>query len=97
LISAYTLAAAVFFTSPLAGLLPRLGLIRASRDNAAEALRSGGVVLVFPGGDYDVYRPTAVRDVIDFNGRTRYVRTAIETGVPIVPVVFIGGQEPNCF
>ncbi len=26
-------------------------------------------------------------------GRTGYVRTAIEAGVPIVPVVSIGGQE----
>jgi 1-acyl-sn-glycerol-3-phosphate acyltransferase len=55
------------------------------------------VVLVFPGGDYDSYRPTFTENVIDFNGRTGYVRTAIETGVPIVPMVSIGGQETQLF
>jgi 1-acyl-sn-glycerol-3-phosphate acyltransferase len=36
-------------------------------------------------------------NVIDFNGRTGYVRTAIEAGVPIVPSVSIGGQESQLF
>ena len=62
-----------------------------------EALRSGAAVLVYPGGDYDAYRPTLSQNVIDFNGRTGYVRIAIETGVPIVPVVSIGAQETQLF
>jgi hypothetical protein len=37
---------------------------------AAKALRTGAVVLTFPGGDYDAYRPTLRANVIDFNGRT---------------------------
>jgi 1-acyl-sn-glycerol-3-phosphate acyltransferase len=93
----YTLAHYGVFLGPMAGRLHRLGVIHASRENAARALRSGAVVLVFPGGDYDSYRPTATENVIDFNGRTGYVRTAIETGVPIVPVVSIGGQETQLF
>ena len=56
-------------------------------------LRSGGVTIVFPGGDYDVFRPSSERNKIDFDGRTGYVRTALEAGVPIVPIVSIGGQE----
>ena len=74
-----------------------LGVIEASRENAGKALRSGAVVLVFPGGDYDSYRPTFTENVIDFGGRTGYVRTAIEAGVPIVPMVSIGGQETQLF
>jgi 1-acyl-sn-glycerol-3-phosphate acyltransferase len=50
-------------------------------------------VLAFPGGVYDAYRPTLTENVIDFKGRTGYVRTAIEAGVPLVPSVSIGGQE----
>ncbi len=53
-------------------------VIHASRENAAEALESGAVVLVFPGGDHDSYRPTSAENVIDFNGRTGYVRTAVD-------------------
>jgi 1-acyl-sn-glycerol-3-phosphate acyltransferase len=52
---------------------------------------------VFPGGDYDSYRPTSGANTVDFDGRTGYVRTAIEAGVPIVPLVSIGGQETQLF
>lgn len=54
-------------------------------------------MLVFPGGDYDVYRPTRQENVIAFGGRTGYVTTAIEAGVPIVPVVSVGGQENQLY
>ena len=93
----YTLAHYGIFMGPLDGWLRRLGVIEASRENAATALHSGAVVLVFPGGDYDSYRPTFSENNIDFNGRTGYGRTAIETGVPIVPTVSIGGQETQLF
>jgi 1-acyl-sn-glycerol-3-phosphate acyltransferase len=86
----------VFFT-PLRRYLGRIGTIHASPENATKALHSGAVVLVYPGGDYDAYRPTLSQNVIDFNGRTGYVRIAIETGVPIVPVVSIGAQETQLF
>ena len=93
----YTLGHSMIFMGPIGDLLHRAGVIEASRENAAKALRDGAVVLVFPGGDYDSYRPTLTENVIDFGGRTGYVRTAIETGVPIVPMVSIGGQETQLF
>jgi 1-acyl-sn-glycerol-3-phosphate acyltransferase len=93
----YTLGHDGMFAGPVAGLLTRLGVIRASTANAANALRSGGAVLVFPGGVYDAYRPTLAENVVDFNGRTGYVRSAIDAGVPIVPAVSIGGQESQLF
>ena len=93
----YTLGHDSLFVGRLAGLLARTGVIHASRENAGDALRSGGVVLVFPGGDYDAYRPTRMANHIDFNGRTGYVWTALEAGVPIVPTVSIGGQDSQLF
>ena len=93
----YTLAHYGVFLGNVGDWLRRSGVIEASRENAAKALRDGSVVLVFPGGDYDSYRPTFTENVIDFNGRKGYVRTAIETGVPIVPVVSIGAQETQLF
>jgi 1-acyl-sn-glycerol-3-phosphate acyltransferase len=93
----YTLAHYGIFMGPLDGVLRRLGVIEASRENASAALHSGAVVLVFPGGDYDSYRATFSENTIDFNGRTGYVRTAIEADVPIVPTVSIGGQETQLF
>ncbi|MGB6513127.1 lysophospholipid acyltransferase family protein [Mycobacterium sp.] len=93
----YTLGHDALFLGPLSDWLTRVGLIHASGKNAAAALRSGGVVLTFPGGVYDAYRPTLAQNVIDFNGRVGYVRTAIDARVPIVPTVSIGGQESQLF
>jgi 1-acyl-sn-glycerol-3-phosphate acyltransferase len=93
----YTLSHDIIFTGPTGEFFRRTGFIRANHENADEALRSGGVVVVFPGGDYDVYRPTLSENVIDFDGRTGYVRAAINAGVPIVPAVAIGGQESQLY
>lgn len=93
----YTLGHDGMFVGPMSSWLGRLGVIRATSKNTAQALRSGGVVLVFPGGIYDAYRPTLAENVIDFNDRTGYVRSATEAGVPIVPAVSIGGQESQLF
>jgi 1-acyl-sn-glycerol-3-phosphate acyltransferase len=93
----YTLSHDVIFTGPTADFFIKTGFIRANHENADEALRSGGVVVVFPGGDYDVYRPTLSENKIDFDGRTGYVKAALNAGVPIVPAVGIGGQETQLY
>lgn len=93
----YVLGHDNLFRGPGADFLGRSGIIRATQRNAAQALAAGAVVLVFPGGDYDVYRPTSARNVIDFGGRTGYVEAAVHAGVPIVPAVIIGGQESQLY
>jgi 1-acyl-sn-glycerol-3-phosphate acyltransferase len=95
----YTLAhyGLLKLTGPLRTYLLRLGVVDASRENAAAALNSDAVVLVFPGGEYDSFRPTVGANTIDFDGHTGYVSTAIEAGVPIVPIVSIGGQQTQLF
>jgi 1-acyl-sn-glycerol-3-phosphate acyltransferase len=93
----YTLSHDILSVGPAKQFLQQLGFIPASRVNAARALASDAAVMVFPGGDFDAMRPTLAQNVIDFNGRTGYIRTAIEAGVPIVPIVSIGGQETQFF
>ena len=93
----YVLGHDDLFHGPAVDLLGRSGIIRATPKNAARALAAGALVLVFPGGDYDVYRPTARRNVIDFGGRTGYAEAAVKAGVPIVPAVTIGGQESQFY
>ena len=93
----YTLSHDLIFTRINSWFLARTGFIRATHDNALQALRNGAVVVTFPGGDYDAYRPTMRQNVIDFGGRTGYVRAAIEAGAPIVPTVTIGLQETQLF
>jgi 1-acyl-sn-glycerol-3-phosphate acyltransferase len=62
-----------------------------------DILFMGATGSFFRRSDYDAYRPTLSENVIDFNGRKGYVRTAIEAGVPIVPAVSIGGQETQLY
>ena len=66
-------------------------------ENAKRALDSGAAVLVYPGGDYEVHRPSWERNRVDFGGRKGFIRLAIEQDVPIVPVVAVGGQETALF
>jgi 1-acyl-sn-glycerol-3-phosphate acyltransferase len=89
----FCLAHDMLFTGVNGPLMRKFGFVPAHRDSAQQILESGAVTIVFPGGDYDSFRPTLHGNVIDFNGRTGYVRTALKAGVPIVPVVSIGGQE----
>jgi 1-acyl-sn-glycerol-3-phosphate acyltransferase len=77
--------------------LSRFGTVPASPENMARALERDAALLVYPGGDHETYRPSWESAEIDFAGRTGFVRLAIEHGVPIVPVVAIGGQETALF
>lgn len=73
--------------------VPKLGAMRATRENALEAFRNGYSVLVYPGGDRDAFRPWSERARVHFDGRIGYAKLALEAGVPIVPVVNVGGHE----
>jgi 1-acyl-sn-glycerol-3-phosphate acyltransferase len=77
--------------------LSRYGGVPASPENMARALERDAALLVYPGGDHETYRPTWESAKIDFAGRTGFARLAIEHGVPIVPIVAIGGQETALF
>jgi len=78
-------------------LLRRSGTISASPENAEKALESGAPVLVYPGGDWETHRPSWEGDKVDFAGRKGFIRLALDAGVPIVPVVSVGGQETALF
>jgi 1-acyl-sn-glycerol-3-phosphate acyltransferase len=93
----YQLAHNLVVSAPGLGWLRKVGTVAASHENAQLALQSGAAVLVYPGGDYEVFRPSWQRHVVDFGGRKGFVRLARETGVPIVPVASVGGQETALF
>ena len=58
---------------------------------------AAAALLVYPGGDWEVHRPTLDRNRVDFNRRKGFIRQALEHDVPLVPVVSIGGQETALF
>ena len=89
----HQLAHNLVLASPVGPFLRRYGTVAASHENALKALDAGAAVLVFPGGDWEVHRPSWQGSKIDFGGRRGFIRLALEKDVPIVPVVTVGGQE----
>jgi 1-acyl-sn-glycerol-3-phosphate acyltransferase len=93
----YQLAHNLVLAMPWLARLRKFGTVAASPSNAAEALQSGAALLVYPGGDYEVHRPSWLGNRVDFGGRKGFIRLALENDVPIVPVVSVGGQETALF
>jgi 1-acyl-sn-glycerol-3-phosphate acyltransferase len=93
----YQLAHNLVLSMPALSQLRKFGTVAASPGNASKALESGAALLVYPGGDYEVHRPSWQGHRVDFGGRKGFIRLALEQDVPIVPVVSIGGQETALF
>lgn len=90
----YALAHNIVMGLPIMGSwLRKVGTMPAHPDWARAALRRDAAVLVYPGGDEDVFRPWADRNRIRLAGRTGFIRLALQERVPIQPVVSIGGHE----
>lgn len=87
----------VFKVPGIRAILSRWGTVPASPENMGRALDRGAALLVYPGGDWETYRPSWESSQIDFAGRKGFARLALEHDVPIVPVVSIGGQETALF
>jgi 1-acyl-sn-glycerol-3-phosphate acyltransferase len=93
----YQLAHNLVLSMPGLSFLRKFGTVAASPQNAKRALESGAALLVYPGGDHEVHRPSWERNRVDFDGRKGFIRLALEQDVPIVPVVAVGGQETALF
>jgi 1-acyl-sn-glycerol-3-phosphate acyltransferase len=93
----HQLAHNLVLTMPGLGALRKYGTVAASMRNAHQALDEGAALLVYPGGDYEVHRPSWESAKVDFGGRKGFIRLAKERRVPLVPVVAIGGQETALF
>ena len=70
-----------------------VGVIAANRKSVTAALAQGEDVVVWPGGEVDSMRSWFKRDVATLGGRTGFVKQAIRSGVPILPVATVGGHD----
>jgi 1-acyl-sn-glycerol-3-phosphate acyltransferase len=70
-----------------------VGVIAANRKSVTAALAQGEDVVVWPGGEVDAMRSWFKRDVATLGGRTGFVKQAIRSGVPILPVATVGGHD----
>ena len=71
----------------------RMGVLPAAPDSITAALAAGRDVALWPGGERDSLRPWTKRDEAILAGRTGFIRLAISTGVPIVPISTVGGPD----
>jgi 1-acyl-sn-glycerol-3-phosphate acyltransferase len=71
----------------------RMGVLPAAPDSIATALAAGHDVALWPGGERDSLRPWTKRDTAILAGRKGFVRLAIRSCVPIVPIATIGGPD----
>lgn len=82
------------FDAPWVGtLFNRLGAVRASPENATRLLEEGRSVIVFPEGIHGMGKPFAERYQLKRFGRGGFVKLALRTGAPIVPVAIVGAEE----
>ncbi|QRK05848.1 1-acyl-sn-glycerol-3-phosphate acyltransferase [Archangium violaceum] len=83
----------VFYAPMLGTLMNRLGAVRACPENALRLLDELRPVIVFPEGIQGLGKPFAQRYQLKRFGRGGFVKLALRTGAPIVPVAIVGAEE----
>ncbi len=71
----------------------KMGVLPAAADSITSALAAGRDVALWPGGERDSLRPWNQRDEAVLAGRKGFIKLAIRTGVPIVPISTVGGPD----
>lgn len=77
----------------LSMFLNKTGQVVAHPDNGRRLLEAEELVLVFPEGYKGVGKPFKERYQLARLGRGGFVRMALETGTPILPVTVVGAEE----
>src|SRR5437763_2996743 len=71
----------------------KMGVLPAAPDSMAAALAAGHDVALWPGGERDSLRSWRQRDEAVLAGRTGFIKLAIRSCVPIVPIATVGGPD----
>jgi 1-acyl-sn-glycerol-3-phosphate acyltransferase len=80
--------------SPVLGAYFRkMGVLPAAADSISSALAAGRDVALWPGGERDSLRSWTRRDDALLSGRMGFIKLAIRSGVPIVPISTVGGPD----
>ena len=76
-----------------ADFMKQTGQVLANSPNAYELLRREQLVAVFPEGIKGIGKPFSQRYNLQRFGRGGFVRIALKTGAPIIPVAVVGSEE----
>lgn len=83
----------VYYLPFIGSWMYRLGGVRASRENAERLLKSNHLVTVFPEGVKGIGKAFSQRYHLQRFGRGGFIKLAIKTKSPIIPVAVIGAEE----
>src|SRR4029078_9265455 len=86
----HQLAHNLVMSLPGLSFLRKYGTVAASQEHERPPPEAGAAVLVYPGGDYEVHRPSWERHRVDFKRRKGFIREALKHDTPIAPGVSIG-------
>ncbi len=90
------LAEDFLFHFPFLGSISnRIGAVRACQENAERLLRQEALVAVFPEGVKGIGKLYKDRYRLQRFGRGGFIKLALRTRTPIVPVAVVGGEETN--
>ena len=78
---------------PLAEMAVKTGAIVAHPKMALAAIQRGASVLVYPGGAQDVFRPHSQRHQINLAGRKAFIKLALRSNLPMIPVISEGAHD----
>lgn len=83
-----------WFRNPTtASFAKKAGLFQVTKDAMAQQLAKGHLVMMFPEGEKGAFRPGS--DYVLEPFARGFVRVAMATQVPVVPVAVLGGEESN--
>jgi 1-acyl-sn-glycerol-3-phosphate acyltransferase len=85
----------VFHFPFLGVMMNRFGAVRACQENAEALLEQGEAIAVFPEGVKGLGKPFRKRYQLQRFGRGGFIRLALRTRTPIVPVAIVGAEEMN--
>jgi 1-acyl-sn-glycerol-3-phosphate acyltransferase len=81
------------FHAPFLGtIVNRLGAVRACQENAERLLLREELVAVFPEGSKATERPYEERYRLQRIGRGGYIKLALRTGTPVIPVAIVARE-----
>lgn len=82
-----------FANAATAKFATRCGITQITKDAIREQIDDGRLVLMFPEGEKGAFRPGSDYQLEPF--ARGFIRIALETGAPVVPVCILGGEEAN--
>lgn len=83
----------VFHLPFLGAFMNRIGAVRACQENAERLLRQERCVLVFPEGIKGIGKLYNQKYKLQRFGRGGFIKLALRTGAPIIPLSIVGAEE----